>query len=267
MRRNTNNQSKLTKNVAIAGAVCAGIAVIIIGMILFFKLKSNGNDVIVEEETGMIEEYSEDFESASTEMGKTVEEAENEVSTTLNENTVSKNETNQALNESNTSNKTSNTNSTVKSEKIQEVEKENKEENKEVTFTAPVKGEILREFAADSLVYSDTLEEWITHKGIDIKADKTTVVTAACDGTVQSIKNDPRYGLTVIINHDGGYQTVYSNLLTAEFVVEGEKVTQGQTIGTVGNSASFEINDSYHLHFELLKNNEYVDPTIYMDFE
>ena len=41
----------------------------------------------------------------------------------------------------------------------------------------------------------------------------------------------------------------------------------GQSIGTVGNSASFEISDDYHLHFELIKNNEYLDPVIYMDFE
>ena len=102
---------------------------------------------------------------------------------------------------------------------------------------------------------------------IDIKADKTSVVKAAAGGTVSAIKNDPRYGLTVIISHDDGYQTVYSNLLTAEFVVKGEKVESGQTIGTVGNSASFEIEDEYHLHFELLKDNEYLNPVNYINFE
>ena len=129
------------------------------------------------------------------------------------------------------------------------------------------KGEIIREFAVESLVYSETLQEWITHNGIDIKADKTTVVTSATRGKVKAIKNDPRYGLTVIISHDDGYETIYSNLLTAEFVVEGEEVEQGQTIGTVGSSAAFEISDDYHLHFELIKDNQYIDPTIYMSFE
>ena len=57
---------------------------------------------------------------------------------------------------------------------------------------------------------------------------------------------------------------VYSNLLTAEFVVEGEKVEQGQTIGTVGNTATFEIADEPHLHFEILKDNESVDPELYL---
>ena len=51
--------------------------------------------------------------------------------------------------------------------------------------------------------------------------------------------------------------------MTAEFVKEGEKVTSGQTIGTVGNTATFEIADEPHLHFEILKDNEYLDPSLY----
>ena len=100
--------------------------------------------------------------------------------------------------------------------------------------------------------------------GIDIKADKTTVVKAAEAGTVKTIKNDPRYGLTIVIEHEDNFQTVYSNLLTSEFVVEGEKVEKGQSIGTVGNTAVFEIADEPHLHFEILKDSLPVDPSIYI---
>ena len=120
--------------------------------------------------------------------------------------------------------------------------------------------EIVRDFAKENLIYSNTLKEWITHNGVDIKADKASVVVSACDGKVSAINNDPRYGLTVIIEHNDGYKTVYSNLLTAEFVVEGEEVKAGQTIGTIGNSANFEIADDYHLHFELIKDGKYIDP-------
>ncbi len=81
---------------------------------------------------------------------------------------------------------------------------------------------------------------------------------------VKSIKNDPRYGLTVVIEHTNGFESVYSNLLTAEFVVEGEKVKEGQTIGTVGNTATFEISDEAHLHFEIKKAGEYLDPELYI---
>lgn len=131
-------------------------------------------------------------------------------------------------------------------------------------FKYPVEGEICMEYAKDKLVYSNTLGEWITHLGIDIKANKTTIVKASAAGSIKAIKNDPRYGLTVVIEHVNGYSTVYSNLLTAEFVNVGEKVSEGQTIGTVGNTASFEILDESHLHFEIMKDGEQIDPTMYL---
>ena len=122
------------------------------------------------------------------------------------------------------------------SKKSNDTENQNKkstdktEDKKSVdpTFKYPVTGDVLTEYAKDKLVYSNTLGEWITHTGIDIKAEKTTVVKASADGTVKAIKTDPRYGLTVVIEHTNGFSTVYSNLLTAEFVKEGEKVTSGQ---------------------------------------
>ena len=47
-------------------------------------------------------------------------------------------------------------------------------------------------------------------------------------------------------------------------VKEGDVVAQGQSIGTVGNSAVFETADGSHLHFEILKDGEYVNPDIYV---
>lgn len=145
---------------------------------------------------------------------------------------------------------------TVEPEPIQEV--------KPLEFMYPVDGAIGKEFATEKLVFSETLQEWITHNGIDIKAERTTVVKAVEEGKVIAIKNDPRYGLTIIVEHRDGYKSIYSNLLTAEFVSEGENVIKGQTLGTVGNSAIFEISDEPHLHFELLKDEEYLDPTIHV---
>lgn len=159
-----------------------------------------------------------------------------------------------------------NTNVTKKS--AQETTKKQKEviEEKKAdpVFTMPVEGDIIKEYAKDKLVYSDTLKEWVTHAGIDIKAEKTAVVKASEEGKIKSIKNDPRYGLTVVIEHNNGYSTVYSNLLTAEFIQVGEAVKKGQTIATVGNTATFEISDEPHLHFEILKDNVQIDPNMYI---
>ncbi len=215
-------------------------------------------------------------EETSSDMGKTVNQAQNAVENSISntieknvitENKVEVNKTEKAKNENtNTEIETNatekNSNETVTSEN--EAQKTEDEQKSDPVFVKPVEGETIREFAKDKLVYSETLQEWITHNGIDIKADKTTVVKSAASGKVSSIKNDPRYGLTVTIEHDNGFKSVYANLLTAEFITEGEAVESGQTIGTVGNTATFEILDEPHLHFEIIKDGEYVDPSIYI---
>ena len=204
----------------------------------------------------------ENTESVSTQIGKTVEEKEQEEKeTSVNKEEKSTTQNKEYKTKENTIKEASskNTDKTVKNET-----KTEEEPKKEITFAMPVEGEIVRGFAKDSLVYSETLQEWIVHQAIDIKANSRDVVKASAEGTVTAIKNDPRYGLTVIIEHLDGFKTVYSNLLTAEFVVEGEQVKQGQTIGTVGSSATFEIADEPHLHFEMLKDSIYIDPSIYI---
>lgn len=200
----------------------------------------------------------EDSESVSTQIGKSVEESEK-----LNENNAVNITTTQKNDETKQNTDTVTTNTEEKNTQPEETNTQ-EQNKKEITFNMPVDGDIVKGFAKDNLVYSETLQEWIVHQAIDIKANSRDVVKAAADGTVTAIKNDPRYGLTVIIEHEGGFKTVYSNLLTAEFVVEGENVKQGQTLGTVGSSAIFEIADEPHLHFEMLKDSVYVDPTIYI---
>ena len=168
--------------------------------------------------------------------------------------------TQQDLNTTNTTKATTNKSGTTTTTTKTTVEKD-------PTFVKPIEGEISKEYAKDSLIYSETLKEWTTHLGVDILAERASVVKAAADGTVKYIKNDPRFGLTIIIEHSNGFETRYCNLLTTEFVSEGEEVKAGQTIGTVGDSAVYEIVDESHLHFEILKNSENVNPCEYIKFQ
>ena len=205
-------------------------------------------------------------ESASTEIGKSVNEALNEtnsITNSISENTTKANTTNIQNQTNKVKEKTNKVEETSTSKETEKQEKK-EEAKKELSFERPVEGDILKAYAKDNLVYSETLQEWTTHLGVDIKADKTTVVKASEAGTVKTIKNDPRYGLTITIEHDNGYQTVYANLLSSEFVIEGEKVEKGQSIGTVGNTATFEIADEPHLHFEILKDGVQIDPNTVM---
>lgn len=247
------------------------LAMAIIGFVITFFVYGNKleeNTKLAKINSGIIGNHIENTETTSSQFGKTVNEV-------VNENTV--NETKYAVNTSQVENRVTEGNSnsskntktnTTKDSKANTTNTTNttktEEKTKDPTFKKPVTGEIIKEFAKDKLVYSNTLGEWVTHTGIDIKANKTTVVKASAEGVIKSIKNDPRYGLTVVIEHTNGFTSVYSNLLTAEFVVKGEKVKQGQSIGTVGNTATFEISDEPHLHFEITKDGTNLNPELYL---
>ena len=281
--RNRNNKGDVLNEKVIKYAIIGVsiLTIIILGLLIYSK---NLNDKVKDgtlssEQIASIlnntnSQESKEAESTSTEIGKSVNEAQNQLSennsikkenTTANKNnTTSSNvlSTNKITKNSNTENQTNT--STTNANSASNTGENKTELTVELSFAKPVEGEIVRDFAVDSLIFSETLQEWTTHTGIDIKADKTTVVKSAEKGTVKSIKNDPRYGLTVVVEHENGFQTVYSNLLTSEFVVEGEKVEKGQSLGTVGNTAAFEIADDAHLHFEILKDSVQVDPNIYL---
>lgn len=249
------------------GTIVFFLLAIALGIIMFMMTKTASK---LENEQSQVGQSGEEIsERVSTEIGKGVNEQTSNNDNTNTDVSKASDKTEETSENTNSpvSNETSGANEVKKEEKpVTEVKEEQpiKEVKKEITFVKPTDGEIIGEFANENLIYSETLKEWITHTAIDIKADKTSVIKSAADGIVRSIVNDPRYGLTVIVEHDDGYETVYSNLLTAEFVVEGEEIKQGQTIGTAGNTASFESNMECHLHFELLKNGEYLDPSIYL---
>lgn len=135
---------------------------------------------------------------------------------------------------------------------------------KKQNFIMPVFGEITFDYAQDKLVYSKTLEDWRTHEGIDIGADRGTPVKATADGVVKDVKSDPRFGILVIIEHKNGLETVYANLASADIVSPNQKVKQGEVIGSVGNTASFESAEQPHLHFEVWKDGQLVNPATYL---
>ena len=280
-RRGKNDNKKVQDKITMYSIIgVAALVVILVGLLIYSKsLSDNVQNGAIDLE-GMAKQNEQNLQniqnntnsaSVSTEIGKSVEQSKNEISNNTNVNTSVKNNANNTTNTDNKTNiskqNTSTTNSkntNTKTESTNKTADSKATENKELSFEKPIDGEIVKEYAKDNLIYSNTLQEWTTHLGIDIKADKTTVVKSAETGKVKSIKNDPRYGLTIVIEHDKGYQTVYSNLLSSEFVVEGEKVEKGQSIGTVGNTAAFEIADEAHLHFEILKDSIQVDPHIYL---
>lgn len=255
-----------------AGIISLIVIIFAIGIFVYGNKNAESSkiaDLSSSDITSLVEGGGRTSKQASSQIGKSVNEVKEESNTlvvdTEKENNSKKNEVQQIKEQMTTKTTNSKDVANKTKEKADEEEKTKQETKKaDPVFSMPVEGEVIKEYAKDKLVYSDTLKEWVTHAGIDIKSEKTTIVKASEEGTVKSIKNDPRYGLTVVIEHNNGFSTVYSNLLTAEFVTAGESVKKGQTIGTVGNTATFEISDESHLHFEILKDNVQINPNMYI---
>ena len=131
---------------------------------------------------------------------------------------------------------------------------------KERKYIMPVDGEISKEYATEKLVYSETLGMWKTHPGIDIKANLNSNVQSVSNGVVQVVEKDSFYGNVVKITDNEGYTFVYSNLDSDIQVKQGYNVKQGDIIGTVGVSATGELADETHLHFEVIKDEMQVNP-------
>lgn len=143
-----------------------------------------------------------------------------------------------------------------------------KSENKSsaAPYSLPIKGKITitKQFSDDVPIYSQTLDEYVIHKGVDITAPADTQVLTVADGTVTKVYNDDKLGITIEVSHGNGIVTKYSNLSTTKMVGEGDVVKKGQPISGVGSSALFESLESPHLHFEVLKDGVAIDPSEFM---
>ena len=95
------------------------------------------------------------------------------------------------------------------------------------------------------------------HTGVDLIAPQGDPVLAVADGTVTDIINERKgLGNVVEITHPGGYVTRYAHLADIK-VSRGQRVQRGRRIASVGISGN---SFAPHLHFELLKDGEYMDP-------
>lgn len=126
-----------------------------------------------------------------------------------------------------------------------------------LTFKYPVSNTITQKFSAQNPVYSKTLQDWRAHTGLDLSAKQEDPVKSMADGTVKDVYADDSLGNTIVITH-GDVEAYYCGMGQTS-VKKGDKVKQGQQIGTVGVVPS-EILDAPHLHLAMKKNGKYIDP-------
>ena len=105
-----------------------------------------------------------------------------------------------------------------------------------------------------SYPHPDVPSVQVDNHGIDIMVEAGTPARAVFEGVVTGVMNI--MGTTVVMVRHGEYLTVYQNLSSAS-VKKGDKVSTKQTIGTVAKSSS---SNTYELHFEIWKNDRYINP-------
>jgi murein DD-endopeptidase MepM/ murein hydrolase activator NlpD len=133
---------------------------------------------------------------------------------------------------------------------------ENGRSNRRFLIRKPISEGILR--SGFGMRYHPILRYSKMHTGVDWANKVGTPIIAAGDGVVIKAEWDSGYGRHVEIQHSYGYVTTYSHMSSfARGIVEGTKVKQGQVIGYLGSSG---LSTGPHLHYEVLVNDNFVDP-------
>lgn len=141
-----------------------------------------------------------------------------------------------------------------------DVDDVNTKEAKTVLFEKPISGEIIKDYSVDELLYSDTMQDWRVHEGLDFSAEEGADVRAVADGVIEAVMEDGMLGTCVIISHNDGLKSLYGNLQEGSPSLVGTQVKTGDVIAKAGNTAVLEISDRPHIHFEVLKGDERLNP-------
>ena len=124
-------------------------------------------------------------------------------------------------------------------------------------FVLPLYNDVMNVFSDGKQVYSQTMNDWRTHNGVDFRGEKGQAVKALADGTIHLVENDPLWGDVVEIDHGYGIRSRYCGVKTT--LKAGDKVTVNQEIGHL-TDIPCEMLEDPHLHLEILVDGAYTDP-------
>lgn len=123
-------------------------------------------------------------------------------------------------------------------------------------YLNPVGGKVTKFYSAE-LVFSETMNDYRTHSGVDFEASVGETVYAINKGTVTAVYDDVLLGKVIEIDHAHNVIAKYCAVETSLKV--GDRVNIGQAIGTLGR-IPLEAKEESHLHLEITHNGVLVDP-------
>ena len=127
------------------------------------------------------------------------------------------------------------------------------------TLVWPIVGNVLVNYSMDKTVYFATLQQYKYNPAIIIAATQGEGITAAADGQVTSVYEDPEIGMAVVVNLGDGYELTYGQL-TDLTVAEGDVVTTGEIIGKVAEPTKYYSVEGCNVYFKLTKDGQPVNP-------
>lgn len=134
----------------------------------------------------------------------------------------------------------------------------------QMSFIMPVAGgRIIKEYTEASVVYNQTLGVYAGHMGMDVTGEDSAEVLAVYDGEITSITTNYLEGTTVVVTHVNGVKTIYNSIEVDDALSVGDKVKQGDVLGTISTNNRQEYKDGAHLHFEVEEDGVKVSPAKY----
>ncbi len=126
----------------------------------------------------------------------------------------------------------------------------------------PIEGEIITNY---DFIFDPNSGAYRFHTGMDISADEGAEVVAAMGGTVESIiYNDQLDGTNITIAHFNGLKVKYKFIDVNPELKIGDRIKQGEVIGTISAACGGEMKFGDHLHFEISKNGLPQSPIEYL---
>lgn len=126
-------------------------------------------------------------------------------------------------------------------------------------YLLPMGSFIVKDYSGDAVVYSKTMQDWRVHTGVDFGDNRGQSVLAIADGTVTDVREDVLWGVVLTIDHGDGIVARYCGLEKDSTPEVDTQVEQGVVIGRLGE-IPVESKDGPHLHLEIRRNGERIDP-------
>lgn len=128
----------------------------------------------------------------------------------------------------------------------------------------PLQGNVILNYNMDQTVYFATLDQYKYNPAVILQAAVNTPVNAVASGEVVSIETSEETGLTMTVDMGDGYSARYGQLKEVP-KNQGDYVDSGEILGYVSEPTKYYSVEGSNLYFQLLKDNQPVNPMEYLE--